>query len=63
MLLSARAEDQTPEPTVPSPRPDASAQSLRLGVTLTAVLSVAYFGFIGLSAFAPAILGSAALAA
>lgn len=45
-----------PEPIVRSPRPDASAQSLRLGVTLTVILTVAYFGFIGLSAFAPAIL-------
>ena len=39
-----------------SPRPDDSAQSLRLGVALTAVLTVAYFGFVGLSAFAPALL-------
>ena len=39
-----------------SPIPDASAQSLRLGVALTAVLVAAYFGFVGLSAFAPAVL-------
>ena len=33
-----------------------STQSLRLGVTMTAVLVAAYFGFVGLSAFAPGIL-------
>ena len=38
------------------PTPDTSAQSLALGVALTAVLVAAYFGFVGLSAFAPAIL-------
>ena len=38
------------------PTIDASTQSLRLGVVLTVILSVAYFGFVGLSAFAPALL-------
>lgn len=39
-----------------SPNSQDSTQSLRLGVALTAVLVAAYFGFVGLSAFAPAIL-------
>ena len=55
MLLVLARSTPYREPNVRSPS-DTSPQSLRLGVALTAVLSVAYFGFVGLSAFAPALL-------
>lgn len=38
----------------PMPTPD--ERSPRLGAALTAVLAAAFFGFLGMSAFAPAIL-------
>ncbi|TXN72345.1 DUF485 domain-containing protein [Methylobacterium sp. WL6] len=41
---------------IPSPKPGAATESIRLGVGLTLVLVAAYFGFIGLSAFAPVML-------
>ena len=33
-----------------------ATESVRIGASLTAILVAAYFGFIGLSAFAPALL-------
>ena len=38
-----------------------SAQNVRLGVSLTAILVVAYFGFVGLGAFAPSLLAKPVL--
>ncbi len=50
-------------PPIPSPpRPDSATESVRLGIGLTVILVGAYFGFIGLSAFAPARLATPVLA-
>ncbi|WP_375464830.1 DUF485 domain-containing protein [uncultured Methylobacterium sp.] len=41
---------------IPKPPQGAPLESVRLGAGLTAILVLAYFGFIGLGAFAPALL-------
>ena len=55
-------------PPIPSPtrddpaRPASPTESVRLGIGLTGILVAAYFGFIGLSAFAPARLAAPVVA-
>ena len=43
-------------PTTTPSTPARSAEPVRLGIALMALLALAYFGFIGLAAFSPATL-------